>query len=103
MQRDTPSPPPTDARRVQLERTVELLCRERPLLARLLDTVRDALFIVDARQRIIFWNAESERLTGFTADEVLGNHCLSGIRCGDCLYTCGLFELGEVRDVQVTL
>jgi PAS domain S-box-containing protein len=34
-----------------------------------------AVFTVDAQQRITFWNREAEQITGYAADEVLGQPC----------------------------
>ena len=41
-------------------------------------------------RRIVYWNPEAERLTGFSAQEIVGKHCsfLEGIECGQI---CGLF------------
>lgn len=60
-------------------------------LEQVLRTVPSGLFLVDLEQRIVYWNAEAERITGYGADEILGKHCslLSGIPCGN---RCGLFE-----------
>ncbi|MCU0664224.1 MAG: sigma 54-interacting transcriptional regulator [Myxococcota bacterium] len=82
---------------------VELLEKSREALPTLLESVGDALYVVDTERNIIYWNPQAEHLTGFTASEVLGRHCLLGIRCVNCLYSCELFERGEVRDVPVVL
>lgn len=80
------------------------LFRNRPgALERLLETAGDALFIVDDERNIVFWNGQAERLTGFSAAEVIGRYCLAGMRCETCLYTCDLFEQDEVRDRRVLL
>jgi len=43
---------------------------------RLLDSVEGcAIFMVDSDGRIITWNAESERIQGYTASEIFGRHC----------------------------
>lgn len=81
----------------------ELLAQSSGALRTLLESVGDALYVVDAERNIIYWNPQAERLTGFVAEEVIGRHCLLGIRCVNCLYSCELFERGEVRDVPVVL
>jgi PAS domain S-box-containing protein len=60
-------------------------------LQQVLETIPSGLFLVDRDQRIVYWNAEAERITGFKASEVLGRHCsfLAGIPCGK---SCGLFD-----------
>lgn len=57
----------------------------------LLDTIPSGLFLVDRDRTILFWNRAAERITGFSADEVVGQHCsiLEGIECGRA---CGLYD-----------
>jgi len=82
---------------------IERLQADRALLSGLLDAVGDALFVVDRERNIVLWNRQAERLTGFSAAEVLGRHCLAGIRCENCLSECGLFEQGRLEGVRVVL
>jgi PAS domain S-box-containing protein len=86
-----------------ISNTIELFASDAKLLSRLLETMGDALFVVDADRNIVYWNQQAEKLTGFVHGEVIGRHCLAGIRCQTCLYKCALFEKGEVRNVQITL
>ncbi|AMV71149.1 response receiver histidine kinase [Desulfuromonas sp. DDH964] len=60
-------------------------------LEKVLETIPSGLFVVDSGQRIVCWNAEAERITGYSAAEAIGQHCsfLSGIPCGK---GCGLFD-----------
>jgi len=60
-------------------------------LETLLQTLPTGLFLVDTEMRIVYWNTEAERITGFPASEVVGRHCsfLEGIPCG---IRCGLFH-----------
>lgn len=60
-------------------------------LEQVLQTIPSALFLVDQQQRIVYWNPEAERITGFAAAETLGRHCsfLEGVPCGE---GCGLFD-----------
>jgi PAS domain S-box-containing protein len=63
-----------------------------------LRTIPSGLFLVDCDQRIVYWNPEAERITGFAANEAVGKHCsfLSGIPCGD---GCGLFDPRLVKPI----
>lgn len=59
-------------------------------LEQVLRTIPSGLFLVDLDQHIVYWNAEAERLTGYSAAEAIGKHCsfLAGIPCGK---GCGLY------------
>jgi diguanylate cyclase (GGDEF)-like protein/PAS domain S-box-containing protein len=45
---------------------------------KLLDCLYDGVYFVDPDHRITYWNQGAERLTGYTAKEALGRHCLDG-------------------------
>jgi len=72
-------------------------------LERIADEINEALFVVDGERNIVLFNRMAEQLTGFSRHEVLGRHCLSGIRCTRCLESCGIFERGKVRGVPLEL
>jgi len=38
-----------------------------------------AVYLVDRSRKIIYWNREAERITGYPAEEVIGNHCFDNI------------------------
>ncbi len=80
-----------------------ILVNNKDLLQDFLNWAADALFVVDKDQNVVFWNRQAQELTGFSAEEVLGRHCLSGIRCSNCLYKCGLFDEGSMDRVRVEL
>ncbi|MBE0598510.1 MAG: PAS domain S-box protein, partial [Desulfuromonadales bacterium] len=60
-------------------------------LDQVLRTIPSGLFLVDLDQCIVYWNAEAERITGYSAAEAIGRHCsfLEGMPCGK---GCGLFD-----------
>ncbi len=64
----------------------------------LLQTIPAGLFLVDPHLKIIYWNAEAERITGYSAVEAVGQHCsfLEGIPCGE---HCGLFSAAITKPV----
>ncbi len=45
----------------------------------LLPYLFEAAYMVDEHRRIVYWNQQCERITGYTADEVVGKHCHSNI------------------------
>ncbi len=46
---------------------------------KLLDHVHDGVYFVDPQRRILYWNRAAERLSGFSAREVVGSHCFDNI------------------------
>ncbi|MEM1024786.1 MAG: PAS domain-containing protein [Myxococcota bacterium] len=63
----------------------------------------DAVFAVDAQRSIVFWSKGAEKVLGFRAEEVLGQHCLKANRCGSCMRGCGIAEHGRVREVPLVM
>jgi PAS domain S-box-containing protein len=60
-------------------------------------------FQVDTGRTITAVSPELERITGFTASEVLGKPCISLIRCRECLRGCGVFRHGRVDDAKLSV
>src|SRR5215469_2969612 len=50
-------------------------CRE------LLDKMCDGVYFVDRDRRILYWNEGARRLTGFGAEEIVGQRCQDDILC----------------------
>ena len=44
-------------------------------LATVLNSLNDAVYVVDRARQIIFWNRAAESVTGYSADEVMGRCC----------------------------
>ncbi|MBT8359050.1 MAG: sigma 54-interacting transcriptional regulator, partial [Deltaproteobacteria bacterium] len=69
------------------------------------NTLSDGILILDSKGKILEANAAAERMTGYTADELLGMSC-EELNCTGCeIYGprtkkkwCSLFEKGKVRD-----
>lgn len=47
----------------------------------LLDHIGDGVYFVDRERRIQYWNEGARRLTGFTAEELLGKSCQDDLLC----------------------
>jgi len=45
----------------------------------LLENLYDGVYFTDHDRKITFWNKAAERITGFTAGEVIGQHCSDNI------------------------
>jgi len=48
---------------------------------KIIDELRDGLYIVDTNRRIVFWNRAAERISGYSAEEVVGKPCADNILC----------------------
>jgi len=58
----------------------------------LIDSLTDGVYITDTERKILLWNRAAERITGWTADDIVGRSCFDNILChvdknGHCL--CG--------------
>ena len=73
------------------------------LVDSLLKNSSEGVFVVDAERNVLMFNKRAEELTGFTASEVIGRHCLTGFRCTHCLESCRLFDRGRVRGAHLDL
>jgi len=70
----------------------------------IVDTMQDGLMVLDPVANILAVNPAAERLTGYSADELIGNNCRT-LNCTGCdIYGrgegkqwCSLFVSGEVR------
>src|SRR5512140_1811850 len=51
----------------------------RNLYKTIIDGMHEGVYFVDLDRKITFWNKGAERITGFTADEVLNRHCADNI------------------------
>ena len=81
--------------------------------AKLLDNIFDGVYLVDVRRKITFWNHGAERLTGFTAAEVVGRQCPDNILAhvdatgrALCIEGCPLSSSmvdGRAREAKVSL
>jgi len=60
-------------------------------------------FEVDADRNVVTLSPELERITGFSAAEVIGKPCISLIRCNDCLKGCGVFRHGTVDSARLRI
>ncbi len=71
----------------------------------IVDTLQDGLMVVDPEGRIIAANPAAERVTGYTADELIGKSCRI-LNCTGCkiigqgagVQWCGLFRRGAIKE-----
>ena len=48
---------------------------------KIIDNLRDGLYIIDQGRKIVFWNQAAERISGFSSAEVVGRSCSENILC----------------------
>lgn len=67
----------------------------------IIDSMADGVFTMDAGGRISSWNPSMERISGYSAEEVLGRTCeilqcsrCFGKKCPAGIKKCGIIELG---------
>ena len=91
-----------------LQRWVRQVGPATPVLA-LAELVSEALgegaavFAVDADRNVVLWSEGAQALLGFTADEMVGQHCLKANRCESCMRSCGLVDHGAISGVDLVL
>lgn len=65
----------------------------------ILDSINDGLFTADLDLKITFFNKAAQELLGYKADEVMGRHCRTILKCEACKQGCALqhtFNTGEL-------
>ncbi|OPZ59657.1 MAG: Diguanylate cyclase DosC [Deltaproteobacteria bacterium ADurb.Bin510] len=80
---------------------------------RIFDSLHDGLYIVNNQREILFWNKAAERISGFSAEEVVGRSCADNLLthvdgCGQnlCKGLCPLAQTicdGQSREAKVYL
>ena len=48
-------------------------------ISSILDCLNSGVYVTDVERRIVFWNRTAARITGFSADEVVGRRCSANI------------------------
>jgi len=47
----------------------------------IIDSLSDGVYVCDRNRRITYWSKSAERITGWTAEDVVGRRCLDDILC----------------------
>jgi len=67
------------------------------------NTIMEAVVLISPERKIVYMNRAAEELVGATLEEVQGQECIKAINCPQCHCVCRLFDLGEFRNIQVSL
>ena len=52
-----------------------------PIGISLLDSVNEGLYVCDTDRRIVYWSKSAERITSWSAEDVVGRRCMDNILC----------------------
>jgi diguanylate cyclase (GGDEF)-like protein/PAS domain S-box-containing protein len=84
-----------------------------PEFKEILDNLYDGVYFVDRERRITYWNKGAERITGYSARQLVGHRCMDNILnhvtengAQLCLNGCPLFatiEDGKQRQAEIYL
>ena len=55
-------------------------------LTDLLDAIPDGIYVTDDQRRIVYWSEGAERITGYSAPDVIGSHCYDDILVHEDVY-----------------
>lgn len=47
----------------------------------IIDSLSDGVYVCDLDRRITYWSKSAERITGWTAEDVVGRHCFDNVLC----------------------
>lgn len=62
-----------------------------------------AFFIVNSDHNVVAFGPGMEKITGISARDAVGTHCLASFRCERCLRKCNVFESGEVGPIEMNI
>ncbi len=62
-----------------------------------------AVFVVDRERRLRFWSKGAEQLLGYKQTDMLGQTCLAGNRCVECIEGCGISQQISVSGKSLIL
>lgn len=92
-----------------MAKTNQEICNPR-FIERIIDSMADGVFTMDAKGNITSWNKSMERISGYTVEEALGNTCALlqcsrcyGKKCPTSIFTCKILEHGnsEAKECQL--
>ncbi len=69
-------------------------------LERILDNLKEGIIAHDLNRRILFFNHEAEKITGYSRKEVLGRDChdaMGGPFCGSRCSFCGEVQIFDKK------
>ncbi len=77
------------------------LKRSKDLIYTTIKSIPSAMFVVNLKKRITFWNPAAERITGLKGEDVIGKECTEVLKFAECQKKCSLFENNSPRSLTV--
>jgi len=81
------------------KKTEKALLASREFAELIYKVIPSAIFTVDCEQRITSWNGKAEKITGFSAGDLIGKTCYSFAE-SPCKDRCGLFSQDVPKPIQ---
>ena len=79
----------------------EAVSKKENALLKVLDNLPYGLFTTSKGNRVDYFNAAAERITGMSASEAIGRHCSEVLSGGPCKEDCTLNKVGEEKRVCI--
>jgi PAS domain S-box-containing protein len=67
---------PITPRRFKMQDATDMVTEQ---VREILDSINVGVYLTDRDRKIIYWNQEAERITGYPAEEVVGSRCRHGV------------------------
>ena len=83
---------------IERKKTTEQVKEEKDYAERILTTIPSALFTVDKDENVTSWNKKAEEITGYKAEELIGNHCTK-FAMFPCREKCGLYDETIIKPI----
>lgn len=61
------------------------------------------VFAVDGDRKLSYWSKGAEAILGFHAKDLIGQNCLTGNRCQECISGCDISKHGQIDAFPITL
>jgi len=72
---------PVDSRRDTFAEELAMEAATGVDIKTIVDSLSDGIYVCDLERRIVYWSKSAERITGWTAQDVIGRQCFDNILC----------------------
>lgn len=61
------------------DRNLRRLISENDYLHKIIDSANEGIYVTDVQRKFIIWNKASQRISGYSKEEIMGRHCFDNI------------------------